>query len=988
MSSKQRVYEVARDLNLDAKVLVDLLHSMGVSEVKNHMSVVSQQAIDRVKKHMAKPATEMVEETRISATVVKRRAVKKPTDAEGEGHGHEQVEAAPSAVVEPPAPPRSSPVAAPKSSPVAAPAPKSSPVAAPKSSPVAAPAPGVAKPVEEPAVAQVAPAPAAEAPAPAPAPTPSAPVEKTESVAAVAKAVEEPEAKQPAPAPSAPVEKPAAEAKPVEAAPDSVFPAVQPAAPQPAAVPPTESMPVAAKPVEAAPAVAPSPAAQPAAAPLTESKPAAVASAEPAPAAAASPARPSVAPEAPARPSQPPPRPSQAPKTGVEVWGGRPGVPMPQPPRGPMPRRVQYDAKAGGPGGPRRPGPGQGRGPGGPGGRRGFGPGGVGGPARVRTVGGAPVTQERSAHKKIVRIEGSIGLQMLGAKMGIKAHELLRKLVMLGMTGVNINTTLDADTAKIVASEFGWEVEDVEVSEAQALVAAQGLVSAAEDDGSLLPRPPVVTVMGHVDHGKTSLLDRIRKANVVAGEAGGITQHVGAYNVSTPRGNITFLDTPGHEAFTAMRARGAQCTDLVVLVVAADDGVMPQTREAVVHAKNARVPIVVAVNKIDKPDAQPERVRRELSELALVPEEWGGDTLFCEVSALTGAGVENLLEQILLQAEMLELRANPNKLAAGVVIEAELDRGRGPVATLLVTEGTLSRGDVILAGGAWGKIRAMLDHAGNQVKKAGPSTPVAIIGLNDVPSAGDPVHVVTDLKKAQEIAEGRKSKERRALIGTGGPRMTLEDLARAMNQAEQLELKLIIKADVQGSVEAVEESLSRLTTEKVKVTIVHAAVGGITEGDVNLAAAAGAIIIGFNARPAGKAASLAQQERIEIRQYSIIYNLLEDVKSAMEGLLAPTMVEKMLGTAEVRQVFKISKAGSVAGCMVTSGLVKRAGEVRLKREGELIWSGKMSSLKRFKDDAREVKEGFDCGIALDGYQDMQVGDIIESFELEEVKQKL
>jgi translation initiation factor IF-2 len=614
---------------------------------------------------------------------------------------------------------------------------------------------------------------------------------------------------------------------------------------------------------------------------------------------------------------------------------------------------------------------------------------GIGSLARAKGA-GQPVTQERSAHKKVVRIEESIGLQPLSAKIGVKATEVLMKLMRLGMTGVNINSTLDADTAKIVANEFGWEVEDVAVSEEDQLTAAQGGVETEEEeDAGRLQRPPVVTVMGHVDHGKTSLLDRIRQANVVAGEAGGITQHIGAYSVDTARGRLTFLDTPGHEAFTAMRARGAKTTDLVILVVAADDGVMPQTKEAVNHARDAGVPIVVAVNKMDKPDAQPERVRRELSELGLVPEEWGGETLFQEVSAVTGQGVDELLEKAVLQAEILDLRANPAKPAVGVVIEAELDRGKGPVATVLITDGTLNRGDVLLAGGSYGKVRAMHDAQGRSVDEAGPSQPISIIGLSEVPNAGDPVHVLRDMKKAQEISETRKTKERRSVLpASGGPKMTLEELAKRMSETETLELKLIIKGDVQGSVEAVGEALTRLSTEKVKVSVVHSAVGAITEGDVNLAVAASAIIIGFNVRPAGKASSLAQKEGIQIRQYNVIYNVVDEVKLAMEGMLAPELIEKVIGRAEVRQVFKLSKAGMVAGCMVTQGLVKRSASVRLLRDGAVGWTGKISGLKRFKDDVREVKEGFDCGISLESFSDLKQGDELEVFEVESIKQTL
>jgi translation initiation factor IF-2 len=562
----------------------------------------------------------------------------------------------------------------------------------------------------------------------------------------------------------------------------------------------------------------------------------------------------------------------------------------------------------------------------------------------------------------------------------------LMKLMSLGMTGVNINSNLDPETAKIVANEFGWDVEDVAVSEDDRLTAAQG-IDEAQDSEDLEPRPPVVTVMGHVDHGKTSLLDYIRKSQVTEGEAGGITQHIGAYSVPTSRGSITFLDTPGHAAFSQMRARGAQTTDLVILVVAADDGVMPQTKEAVSHAKAAKVPIVVAVNKIDKEGAQPERVRRELSEIGLVPEEWGGDTLFCECSALTGEGVEKLLENVALQAEILELRANKNKPASGVVIEAKLDRGQGPVATVLVQSGTLQRGDVLLAGSAYGKVRAMLDDRGINTISAGPSVPVAVIGLNDVPAAGDPVHILKSIKEAQDIAETRRHRERRSVMGSH-KKVSLEELARRMSQADQLEVKLIIKADVQGSVEALSSALTDLSTDKVKVTIVHAAVGAITEGDVNLAIAAKAIVVGFNVRPAGKAGSLAQKEGIEIRQYRIIYDVTDDIRSTMEGLLAPTLVEKLIGKAEVRQLFKLGKTNVIAGCMVTEGVVRRNASARILRKGELVWSGKIASLKRFKDDAREVKEGFDCGLVFDGFTAAEEGDLVEAMETEEVRQTL
>jgi translation initiation factor IF-2 len=589
-----------------------------------------------------------------------------------------------------------------------------------------------------------------------------------------------------------------------------------------------------------------------------------------------------------------------------------------------------------------------------------------------------------SSHKKVIKIEEQVGLQQLASKMSLKATDVLMKLLSMGMSGVNINSTLDADTAKILAGEFGWTVEDVAVSEEESLVAATETGTATEEEQE--SRPPIVTVMGHVDHGKTSLLDRIRKATVAEGEAGGITQHIGAYRVETPRGTIAFLDTPGHEAFTAMRARGASVTDIVILVVAADDGVMPQTREAISHAQAAKVPIVVAVNKIDKPGSDPEKIKRDLSALGLQPEEWGGDTMFVHVSAKTGQGIDRLLEAAALVAEIQELRANAKKRANGTVIEALLDRGRGPVARIMVQDGTLHTGDILLAGSAWGKVRAMTDEMGRSVAEAGPSTPVEVLGLNEVPSAGDPVHAVKDAKTAEEIAEGRRKKAK-TLIPQDS-RVSLEALIGNLQESNQLELKLIIKGDVQGSVEAVSHALSRLSNDRVKVSIVNAAVGGITEGDVNLAVASKAIIVGFNVRPTGKAGTLAEAEGIEIRLYNIIYNAVDDIKSAMEGLLPATKVEKLLGRAEVRQVFKISKIGTVAGCMVQNGTMKRTAEARLVRDSIVVWTGRLSGLRRFKDDVKEVVEGFECGISLEGYQDVKERDVIECFEIEEVKTKL
>lgn len=598
----------------------------------------------------------------------------------------------------------------------------------------------------------------------------------------------------------------------------------------------------------------------------------------------------------------------------------------------------------------------------------------------------APSTKEMSEHKKVIKIEESISLQTLAMRMSLKATEVLMKLLSMGMPGVHINSTLDADTAKLVASEFGWDVEDVAISEEEALGLARG-EEEEQQQADVTSRPPIVTVMGHVDHGKTSLLDQIRRTKVAESEAGGITQHIGAYKVNTSRGAITFLDTPGHAAFTAMRARGAQVTDIVILVVAADDGVMPQTREAVNHARAAGVPIIVAVNKIDKPTAQPDRIRRELAEMQLVPEDWGGDTIFVDVSAKTREGIDTLLEMTALQAEILDLHASPSRPATGAVIEALLDRGRGPVARVVVTDGTLHTGDVVLAGTAHGKVRAMTDDRGRQVAEAGPSTPVEILGLSEVPSAGDQIHVLRDLKKAMEIAAQRKSKATRSLIPASA-KVSLEDLARRMAEENQLELRLIIKADVQGSVEALAESLAKLSTDKVRVAIIHAAVGGITEGDINLAVASKAIVIGFNVRPAGKAAQSAEQEGIEIRTYAVIYDAVDDVKSAMLGLIGPKIVERNLGKAEVRQTFHIAKIGTVAGCMVQEGLIRRNAKVRLVRDAVQIWEGRFANVKRFKEDAREVEKGFECGLSLDGYNDVKVGDIIECYEEAEVQPTL
>jgi translation initiation factor IF-2 len=582
-----------------------------------------------------------------------------------------------------------------------------------------------------------------------------------------------------------------------------------------------------------------------------------------------------------------------------------------------------------------------------------------------------------------VLIPETITVGDLAHKMSVKAAEVIKALMKMG-TMVTINQVLDQDTAMIVVEEMGHVAKRAKLDDPEAYLTTteEGGAAAAPE-----PRAPVVTVMGHVDHGKTSLLDYIRRTRVASGEAGGITQHIGAYHVKTPRGTITFLDTPGHEAFTAMRARGAKVTDLVVLVVAADDGVMPQTIEAIHHAKAAKVPLVVAVNKIDKPEAQPDRIKQELTSHAVVPEEWGGDTMFANVSAKTGAGIDELLERVLLQAEVLELKSPKDTPAKGIVIESRLDKGRGPVATVLVQSGTLHRGDMLLAGQVFGKVRAMVDEAGHEVKLAGPSIPVEILGLAEVPQAGEEAVVLKDERKAREIALFRQGKYRDVKLAKQQA-AKLENMFDQMAEDEKKSLALIIKADVQGSHEALAHALSKLTTEEVKVNIIHSGVGGITESDVNLALASRAVIIGFNARADAMARKLAQSSGVDIRYYNIIYEAVDDVKAALSGMLAPERKESITGLVEVRQVFRISRVGTVAGCMVLEGTIKRSSSVRVVRDGVVIHTGELEALKRFKDDVREVKAGLECGISLKTFQDVKEGDQLEAFEVVEVARTL
>ncbi|MDN0076284.1 translation initiation factor IF-2 [Crenobacter sp. SG2303] len=581
-----------------------------------------------------------------------------------------------------------------------------------------------------------------------------------------------------------------------------------------------------------------------------------------------------------------------------------------------------------------------------------------------------------------VLVPETITVADLAHRMAVKAAEVIKVLMKMGMM-VTINQVLDQETAIILVEEMGHKAKAAQADDPEAyLEKPEG-----EAEVELLPRAPVVTVMGHVDHGKTSLLDYIRRAKVAAGEAGGITQHIGAYHVETERGMITFLDTPGHEAFTAMRARGAKATDIVVLVVAADDGVMPQTIEAVHHAKAAGVPIVVAVNKIDKQGANPERIRQELSSHGVVPEDWGGDTQFIEVSAKQGLNIDALLEAILLQAEVLELVAPVDAPAKGIIVEARLDKGRGPVATLLVQSGTLKKGDIVLAGTAFGRVRAMVDENGKPVDEAGPAIPVEILGLSDVPQAGEDAMVLTDEKKAREIALFRAGKFRDVRLAKQQA-AKLENMFAQMAEGEVQTLPLIIKADVQGSYEALAGSLLKLSTDEVRVSILHSGVGGISESDVNLAIASKAVMIGFNVRADAAARKLAEGNDIDIRYYNIIYDAIDDVKAALSGMLAPEKKEQILGTVEIRQVIPVSKVGNIAGCMVTDGMIKRSAQVRLIRDHVVVHTGELDSLKRFKDDVKEVKQGYECGLMLKNFNDIHEGDVLEVFEIVEVARSL
>ena len=796
-----------------------------------------------------------------------------------------------------------------------------------------------------------------------------------ESVAAEPEA---PAAEAPATAPpAAAAAEPEATEPPPTAEPTAAAPLAAATAESPAAAAPVEAAPA----VETTPAPAPPPAPKPAPAPRVSGRlvpPTRRLRIEDpltgeAPAARPVPQRPVI------RPQQAPPAPTrQVPATpgSLRPAAGRPASPAARPPLGgprPLPSQPVRPAAPGAPRPPYAGRPGQFR-PAGPRprtGRREDRPASVATPQEALP----PIT-------KLITLAEGMTVKDLADKLEVKVKDVMKKILDHRMM-MTINSTLDAETAQTIAREFGAEV--LIRSFEEELTEVETEASKPED---LRPRAPVVTVMGHVDHGKTTLLDGIRATKVAEGEAGGITQHIGAYSVEVGGRRVVFLDTPGHEAFTLMRARGAKVTDIVVLVVAADDGVMPQTKEAIDHARAANVPIVVAVNKIDKPDANAERVKRELSDLGLMPEDWGGTTVTVEVSARQRKNLDQLLEMILLVADIADLKANPERRATGTVLESKLDRGRGPVATVLVQDGTLSEGDLFIAGTVDGKVRALFDHLGRKVKKAGPATPVEVLGLSALPQPGDTFQVIDDPINARQVVAYRQAQVKEKALGGRGSRLTLESLQQQMAEGGMKELPLVIKADVQGSAEVLADTLAKLSDERVKIRIIHTGVGAINESDVLLATASNAIIIGFNVRPDRNAAEVAEREKVDIRQHSVIYHVTDEIKKAMTGLLEPTLKETRLGSAEVRQTFKTPKVGTIAGCMVLDGRVTRAGDAqaRLLRDNVVVWQGRLASLRRFKDDVSEVKAGTECGLALERYNDVKTGDIIEIFSVEKVAQ--
>jgi translation initiation factor IF-2 len=952
--AKIRVYELARDLNMTNKDLLAKLREMDI-EINSHMSSLDEEVTSRVKSALKGGPEPNLEETRITPGVIRRRrkvvrsaqraaALEEAVEAE-EAAESEAVEAEPEPVVAKttakapsPTPAEAKPARtvtrkkAPKETPAKIIAPAKTPA---EETPLEAVAEADGEPMEAPAAETNAATESAEA-----VPTASDPTEAEQAAG--------PEADGAA-AESEPVVKVVEESEPEEEKAESM---AEEAAPTPA---PQE-----------APARKPKRGETPAKIIRLPKRP--VESLKPG-------ARPKPAPARPARPSRP------------EVL---PDISTPPP--GPMEDRAEGRKKGRKRGGPAEEGE-----------KRAFkkkgsfrrrevvegrdlysgkrGRKGKKGKGKTFTSGEKTQITTAKAIKRRVKMDETIVLSELAKRMGIKANEMIVKLMGLGVMAT-VNQTIDFDTAVLVAGEFGYEVEKASFEE-EAILKVD-VEDAAEQ---LMPRPPVVTIMGHVDHGKTSLLDVIRQTRVTDFEAGGITQHIGAYNVTTPKGQIVFLDTPGHEAFSAMRLRGAQVTDLVILVVAADDGIMPQTVEAINHSRAAEVPIIVAVNKMDKADADPDKVMRQLAELELVPEDWGGDTITVKVSAKQKTGIDDLLEMILLQSEMLELKANPDKKATGHVVEAKLDSGRGPVATILIKDGTLKVGDPVVCGVHFGKLRALLNDVGQQVESAGPAIPVEIVGLSGVPAAGDELVALEDEKDAKQVSEHRLQKQRNLELAKTS-RLSLEKLYEQMQEGEVQDLNIIIKADVDGSIEALRDSLVKLSNEEVNINVMHAATGTISESDVFLAAGSNAIIIGFNVRPNSKVREIAQEENVDIRYHNVIYNVIKEVKDAIVGMMKSTFEERLLGRAEVRQVFHVPKVGSIAGSYVVEGKIERGRQLRLLRDGIVVYEGRNSSLRRYKDDVKEVLTGYECGIAIENFNDIKVGDFIECFYMEEIRPDL
>ncbi len=927
--AKIRIYELARDFNMTNKALLEKIRDLDLP-VKSHMSSLDEDAVAKIKAHIFGAKGEQIEETRVKPTVIRRRrrVVSKEPEASpaDEAPAEEAAAEAPAeeAAVETPPP-------AAETAEAEAAAPEESP--ATEEAAAEPPAKVVRKRKEAARIIRKPEAPKAPEPEAPPAPETPADEAPAEEAAAEAPAEKTPEAPQ------------------AEAAPAEEKPAEEKAAEKPAGeAPKAEKAPEAEKPAE------------PVVKPMARIKKRLAKKETPAKIIKLGPP-PELRRERPAATGV------QGPPAGTgDRDAGKKGRKKDKD-RKFFKKKISFRRKAVVEGADLYSGGGRGRR-----GRKG-----AKSKAASATAQKTQITTAK-AIKRRIKIDETIVLSDLAKRMGIKSNELIMKLMGMGVMAT-VNQTIDFDTAALVAAEFNYELEKA-VFEEEAVLKVQ-----EDEPGKLVARPPVVTVMGHVDHGKTSLLDVIRKTRVTQSEAGGITQHIGAYKVETDKGQIVFLDTPGHEAFTSMRSRGASVTDIVVLVVAADDGVMPQTVEAINHARAAEVPIIVAINKIDKANADPDRVQRELAENGLTPEDWGGDTIFVKVSAKQNQGIDELLEMIMLQAEILELKANPDKLAFGHVVEAKLDSGRGPVATVLIQEGTLHTGEPVVCGVHYGKVRSLINDRGERIESAGPATPVEILGLSGVPQAGDELIALKDEKDAKQVSEHRLQKQRAKELAKTS-RMSLDKLFEKMREGDVKDLNIILKADVHGSIEALRDSLTKLSNEEVRINIVHAATGTITESDVSLAAVSDAIIIGFNVRPSPKVQALANDEQIDMRYYNVIYNVIKDVKDAIVGMMSSTFEEQVLGQAEVREVFHVPKVGAIAGCYVTDGKIERGRQVRLLRDGVVSYEGRIASLRRFKDDVKEVQSGYECGIGIENYNDIKVGDIIECFYLEEIKPEL